>query len=89
MTDAPLFIHLRAHTSYSLAEGMMQPGDLVGAVAGLGQPAVAVTDSFNAFAALEFSEAASAAGVQPIVGAQVVLRDERGEGEVALLVQNE
>ena len=89
MADPPLFIHLRSHTAYSLAEGMMQPEDLVGAVSGLGQPAVAVTDSFNTFAALEFSELAMAAGIQPIVGAQVTMRDDLGEGEVALLVQDE
>ena len=89
MPDSPLFIHLRTHSSYSLAEGMMQPRELVEAVAGLEQPAVAVTDSFNAFAALEFSEIAVAKGVQPIVGAQVTVRDGRGAGEVALLVQGE
>ena len=91
MAEAPLFIHLRAHSSFSLAEGMMQPAELVAGAAALGQPAVAITDSFNTFAALEFSEAAAAAGVQPIVGAQVLLRDDHtgGGGEVALLVQSE
>ncbi len=39
----------------------------------LNMPAVAVTDTNNMFAALEFSVAAQAAGVQPIVGCQVDL----------------
>ena len=91
MTDASPFIHLRTHSAFSLAEGMMQPGELVDAVAELGQPAVAMTDSFNTFAALEFSEKAADSGVQPIVGAQVVLRDDSdgADGEVVLLVQDE
>ncbi|NDA08848.1 MAG: PHP domain-containing protein, partial [Alphaproteobacteria bacterium] len=90
MTDTPLFIHLRTHSAYSLAEGMFQIGDLVDAVHQLGQPAVAITDTFNTFGALEFSDLAAAKGIQPIVGAQVTLADHAGgEGEVVLLVQNE
>ena len=39
----------------------------------MGMPAVAVTDSGNLFSALEFSEIAAKAGVQPIVGCQMDL----------------
>ena len=37
-------------------------------------PAIAITDTNNMFAALEFSVAASSAGIQPIIGCQVDLR---------------
>jgi DNA polymerase-3 subunit alpha len=40
-------------------------------VAGAGMPAVAVTDTNNMFCALEFSEGAVKAGVQPILGCQI------------------
>ena len=90
MSTSPLFVHLRVHSAYSLAEGTFQIGDLVGAVHELGQPAVAITDTFNNFAALEFSDKAAGKGIQPIVGAQVTVMDEDGLfGEVVLLVQNE
>ena len=90
MTTAPMFVHLRVHSSYSLAEGMLKVDMLTEAVHKLKQPAVAVTDSFNTFAALEFSEKAAELGIQPIIGAQVILRDEGGhEGEVVLLVKDE
>ena len=90
MSTSPLFVHLRVHSAYSLAEGTFQIGDLVGAVHELGQPAVAITDTFNNFAALEFSDKAAGEGIQPIVGAQVTVMDEDGLfGEVVLLVQNE
>ncbi|WP_407648307.1 DNA polymerase III subunit alpha [Harenicola maris] len=46
---------------------------LPGMIAGMGMPAVAVTDTNNMFAALEFSVGAAGAGVQPIVGCQVDL----------------
>ena len=86
MSDTPLFVHLRTHSAYSLAESMLKVGPLVEAVRDHGQPAVAVTDSFNTFAALEFSEKAADMGIQPIIGAQVTLGDSRDEkgGEVAL-----
>ena len=90
MSTSPLFVHLRVHSAYSLAEGTFQIGDLVGTVHELGQPAVAITDTFNNFAALEFSDKAAGKGIQPIVGAQVTVMDEDGlSGEVVLLVQNE
>ena len=60
-------------------------------------PAVALTDTNNMFAALEFSVAASEAGIQPILGCQVdVAFDPAAPGEKArapaslvLLAQNE
>ena len=60
-------------------------------------PAVAVTDTNNLFCALEFSQYASKAGIQPIIGCQVDLEmqggDPRGRAEppapIVLLAQNE
>jgi DNA polymerase-3 subunit alpha len=71
----PRFIHLRLHTEYSLLEGAMRvkkvaAGEKRGGAAA-GMPAVAVTDTNNMFCALEFSETAAKAGVQPILGCQV------------------
>lgn len=47
---------------------------LIGLATGMDMPAVAVTDTNNMFAALEFSEYASKAGIQPIIGCQVDIR---------------
>ncbi len=71
MSDS--FIHLRLHSIYSLLEGAMQVKALPGLCADLGMPAVAVTDTNNLFGALEFSEMAKKAGVQPIIGCQLDL----------------
>jgi len=73
MTTDPRFIHLRVHTEYSLLEGAIPVKKLPGLVADMGMPAVAVTDTNNMFCALEFSEGAAKAGVQPIIGCQVDL----------------
>ena len=91
------FIHLRVHTEYSLLEGALRVKKLPQRVAEMGMPAVAVTDSNNLFCALEFSEGAAKAGVQPIIGCQVDLRaSDPAPGEtpmppapIVLLVQSE
>ena len=92
MSSSSPFVHLRAHSSYSLAEGMLPVKALVSQVAAMDQPALALTDSFNNFGALEFSYEAISNGIQPIIGAQVTLRDQTSDnpnGEIVLLVQNE
>ena len=71
MSNAPRFIHLRTHTEHSLLEGAVPVKKLVKTVAAMGMPAVAVTDTNNMFAALEFSVTALGEGVQPIVGCQI------------------
>ncbi|MFV0360873.1 DNA polymerase III subunit alpha, partial [Tropicimonas sp.] len=73
MSNAPRFIHLRLHTEYSLLEGAIRTKKLPGLCGKTGMPAVAVTDTNNMFAALEFSVAARSAGIQPIMGCQADL----------------
>ena len=55
MSKAPRFIHLRTHTEHSLLEGAVPVKKLVKLCAEAQMPAVAVTDTNNMFAALEFS----------------------------------
>ncbi|WP_420397023.1 DNA polymerase III subunit alpha [Nioella sp.] len=96
MSSAPRFIHLRLHTEYSLLEGAVPVKKLAGMCAGAGMPAVAVTETNNMFSALQFSELAAGAGVQPIIGCQIsVDYDPPQPGEkprafapVVLLAQN-
>ena len=96
MSD-PRFIHLRVHSQYSLLEGAVPVKKLAGLCEKHKMPAVALTDSNNMFAALEFSVTVKDAGVQPIVGCQVDLTyDPAQQGErprdpaaLVLLAQNE
>ena len=67
----PRFIHLRVHSEYSVLEGAIRAKALPGLVSAQGMPAVALTDTNAMFAALEFSEGAVKAGVQPIMGTQI------------------
>ncbi len=65
------FVHLRVHSAYSLLEGAIKLKDLAARCAAMGMPAVGVCDTANLFGALEFANAAKAAGVQPIIGCQL------------------
>ena len=68
------FIHLRVHSSYSLAEGAIKISDLITSCRKNKMPAVGLTDSGNLFAALEFSMEASKNGVQAIISSILKLR---------------
>ncbi|WP_417767787.1 DNA polymerase III subunit alpha [Stappia sp.] len=71
--NGPGFIHLRVHSGYSLLEGALPIARLIDLVKADEQPAIAITDTSNLFGALEFSEKAWGAGIQPIPGVQIAV----------------
>ena len=75
--SAPRFVHLRLHTEYSIVDGMARVDDAVAAAAADAMPALGITDAGNLFGAIKFYEAARAAGVQPIIGCDVWITNER------------
>ena len=94
------FVHLKVRSAYSLTEGANKVDKVVALAKANDMPAVAVTDRNNLFGALEFSQYASKAGIQPIVGCELGIRREDGTPNAAatkilptdwltLLVQNE
>ncbi|WP_281968292.1 DNA polymerase III subunit alpha [Roseovarius nanhaiticus] len=101
MSSPHRFIHLRVHSEYSLLEGAVRLKKLPGLCQDAGMPAVAVTDTNNMFAALEFAVSAAGAGIQPIMGCQIDLEyvqaapiERAGErpaapAPIVLLAQNE
>ena len=88
-----LFIHLRLHSNFSLAEGMLSFDDLSNFCVKNNQPAIAITDTNNLFGALEFSLKMISCGIQPIIGIQINIslneKDNKDTGEVVLLAKNE
>jgi DNA polymerase-3 subunit alpha len=88
----PAFVHLCLHSEYSLVDGLVRIKPLVKRAAELGLGAVAVTDQSNLFCLVRFYQAAMAAGVKPIVGADVWLAnpDKPEEpGRLVLLIKDE
>ncbi len=69
------FVHLRVHTEYSLVDSVVRVPELMAAVAAQGMPAIALTDECNLFAMVKFYRAALAAGIKPIIGIDLWVRD--------------
>ncbi len=67
----PLFAHLHCHSDYSLLDGACSIERLIGAVAAMGMPAVALTDHGNLFGAVQFYHEARDKGVHPVIGCEV------------------
>lgn len=68
---AAAFVHLHVHSQYSLLDGAIRVKDLVKRTAAMGMGAVALTDHRNMFGAIALYKAAKAAGVKPILGAEL------------------
>ncbi|PWB83876.1 MAG: DNA polymerase III subunit alpha [Methylocystaceae bacterium] len=95
------FVHLHVHTAFSLREGALTLSRLIALAEKDEMPALAVTDTNNLFGALEFSDKAAKAGVQPIPGIQLTvdfgdgragasqLAEDEGRGNVVLIAQSE
>ena len=87
------FVHLRVHSNFSLAEGMLSFDYLSKFCRNNLQPAIAITDTSNMFGVLEFSLEMVSKGIQPIIGIQVNIAEsnenEIDVGEVVLIAKNE
>ncbi|AZC48813.1 DNA polymerase III subunit alpha [Pseudomonas chlororaphis] len=85
------FVHLRLHTEYSLVDGLVRIKPLVKTLAGMGMPAVAVTDQNNMCSLVKFYKASMGTGIKPICGADLWLSNKDPENplsRISLLVMN-
>ncbi len=91
------FVHLHNHSDYSLLDGAITIKAMVEKAAQMHMPALALTDHGAMFGAVEFYQAASKAGIKPIVGMEAYvtrgLRTERtresGTHHLVLLARDE
>lgn len=67
------FVHLHAHSMYSLLDAMGDVGDIVDRAKELGYDAIALTDHAGLYGAVEFYEAATKAGIKPIIGVEAYI----------------
>ena len=89
---SPQFVHLRLHSEFSIADGLVRIDDVVKAAAKDGQPALAITDLANLFGMVKFYKAARGKGVKPIVGCDVWITnpdDREKPSRLLLLVKNQ
>ena len=99
MSDAPHpetdFVHLHVHSELTMLEGAIRIPELVDRAAEMGMPAVALTDRANMYGAVQFSRAAKARGIKPILGAELTLAENRmderkpTQGHIVLLAKDQ
>ncbi len=90
------YVELHAHSNFSLLDGACFPGELVEAARIRGMKALALTDHDGLYGVPQFCRSARAAGIKPIVGAELTLenachitllaKDARGYGNLSRLV---
>ena len=67
------FFELRAHTAFSFGDGAVTPEALVQRAAGLGYPAIGITDAADLGGVVRFVCEARRTGVRPIIGAELIV----------------
>ncbi len=65
------FVHLHAHTAYSLLDSSNKIDEYVRRVKELGMNAAAITDHGNMFGVIDFYRACMKEGINPIIGCEV------------------
>jgi DNA polymerase-3 subunit alpha len=68
MNPAQSFVHLHAHSDYSLLDGATKIPDMVKRAKKYGMPAMAITDHGSLFGAVEFYETCRKNDITPIIG---------------------
>jgi len=69
----PSFIHLRVHSEYSIADGIVRIPEAVTAAKRDAMPALALTDLNNVFGLIKFYQEARKSGIKPIIGCDVFI----------------
>src|SRR5205809_2061176 len=68
-----MFTHLHVHSSYRFLDGGSTSATLVERAQAVGLKALALTDHHGLYGAVRFHQAATAAGLLPILGAEMTL----------------
>ena len=76
-----MYIELHAASAFSFLQGASLPETLIDRAAVLEYPALALLDRDGVYGLPRFHKAAKAAGIKPIVGAELTLADDGGAGE--------
>jgi DNA polymerase-3 subunit alpha len=93
------FVHLHVHTEYSLLDGFSNIHKLIERTQEMGMPAIAITDHGTMFGVIEFYNAATQAGINPIIGLEAYLaartikehdpQEDKKSTHLLLLAENE
>ena len=83
------FTNFKVHTQYSICEGAIKIDDLADYCKKNKIRSLGLSDSFNLCGALEFSEALSKVGTQPIIGSQINFKYGETIGKLPIFAKTE
>lgn len=69
----PDFVHLHAHSEYSLRESTLRLASSIQMTRAFGMTSLAITDTNALYGAIPFYNQATAAGIKPIIGVQLAV----------------
>lgn len=69
------FVHLHVHSEYSLLDGLAKIPDLIDRAKELKMDALAITDHGAMYGAVKFYNAATEAGIKPIIGVEAYMAE--------------
>ena len=84
-----IFNNFKVHTQYSICEGAIKIEDLADYCKKNKIKSMGLSDSFNLCGALEFSEALSKVGTQPIIGSQINFKFNEVIGKLPIFAKTE
>ena len=70
------FVHLHVHSDFSLVDGVIKIKSLIEESKENEFPSIALTDQSNMFALIRFYKAAMEAGIKPICGVDLLIRND-------------
>ncbi len=86
------FAHLRLHTEYSVTDSIVRIDEAVSRAQADRMPALAITDLGNLFGAVKFFQMARGRGVQPVIGCEVWVENDKNRDQpsrILLLCRNQ
>jgi DNA polymerase-3 subunit alpha len=84
--SGPSFVHLRLHSEYSVADGIVRLDEAIKRARQDGMPALALTDLNNLFGMVKFYKAARGKGIKPVVGCDVWVENEGNRDQPSRLL---
>ena len=84
-----IFNNFKVHTQYSICEGAIKIEDLADYCKKNKIKSMGLSDSFNLCGALEFSEALSKVGTQPIIGSQINFKFNEVVGKLPIFAKTQ
>jgi len=79
------YVELHCHSNFSILDGASHPEDLVARASNIGIPALALTDHDGLYGIIPFYKACLAAGLKPVIGAEMTLKN---GSHITLLAKN-